>query len=271
MTLADLPRAVELSTEQSWPHRHEDWDLFFEMGEGIVAECDGQVIGTVMAWRYGSEYASIGMMIVTPEKQREGIGRQLLEAMMARLEGVNILVHATAESLPLYTRLGFNPIAEVRQHQGLAPTMPLAALRPGERVRPMGATDVELSKLYSQASGMDREAVFERVARESQSIVLSREHEPVGVALMRRFGRGRVLAPIVAPDLGGAQALATHWLGAKAGKFCRADAVAGTGFPEWLEDIGLQCTGTVTLMVHGKAPPVCETARLFAVASQAFG
>lgn len=271
MTIDDLPRAVELSAEQSWPHRTEDWELFFELGEGIVAECNGNVAGSIMAWRYGDNFASIGMVIVTPEKQREGIGRQLMDAMLARLEGRNVMLNATAEGVPLYTKLGFVPFATVRQHQGPAPTMPLAVLQPGERVRPMGATDDMLPALYSQAVGMDRDMFFEQLARDSQSVVLSRDHEPVGFALLRRFGRGRVIAPIVAPDLGGAQALVTHWLGAKAGKFCRIDALEGTGLSEWLEDIGLPCVGTVTSMVRGVAPPASTGSRIFAVASQAFG
>ncbi|SFG11390.1 Acetyltransferase (GNAT) domain-containing protein [Novosphingobium sp. CF614] len=271
MTMEDLPRAVELSAEQSWPHRTEDWQLFFELGEGIVAECDGKVVGSIMAWRYGDDFASIGMVIVTPEKQREGIGRQLMEAMLARLGNRNVMLNATADGLPLYARLGFEPYVTVRQHHGPAPTMPLAALQPGERVRPMGATDDMLPALYSRAVGMDRDEFFTRLAQDSQSIVLSRDHEPVGFALLRRFGRGRVIAPIVAPDLGGAQALVTHWLGATAGKFCRIDAVDGTGLSEWLEDIGLPCVDSVTTMVRGTPPAAAAGSRIFAIAAQAFG
>ncbi|SLK00362.1 GNAT family N-acetyltransferase [Novosphingobium mathurense] len=271
MTIEDLQRAVELSAEQSWPHRTEDWELFYELGEGIVAESEGKVVGSIMVWRYGGNFASIGMVIVTPEKQREGIGRQLMEAMLARLEGWNVTLNATADGIPLYAKLGFEPFATVHQHQGLAPTMPLAELRPGERVRPMGGTDDMLPAMYSQALGMDRDFFLRRIARDSQSVVLSRDHEPVGFALLRRFGRGRVIAPIVAPDLGGAQALVTHWLGAKAGRFCRIDALVGTGLSEWLEDIGLPCVGKVTTMVRGKPPRGSGAAKIFAVASQAFG
>lgn len=271
MTLADLPRAEELSTEQSWPHRMEDWDLFFELGEGLIAESEGQIVGTIMAWRFGGNIASIGMVIVTPTRQGAGIGRQLMEAMLARLDGYTVMLNATAEGLPLYTRFGFVPHATVHQHQGLAPTMPLASLRPGERVRPMGADDEMLAAMYNEAVGMDRTAYLERCTRDSQATILTREHEPVGFSLLRRFGRGRVVAPVVAENLGGAQALVTHWLGAKAGKFCRLDAAGGTGMSEWLEDIGLPCVGTVTTMVRGTPPSPAGKARIFAVIGQAFG
>src|SRR3546814_9796281 len=118
MTIDDLPRAVELSAEQSWLHRTEDWDLFFELGEGLVAVNNGKVTGTIMAWRYGNNCASIGMVIVSLEHQREGIARQLMEAMLARLEAWSVTLNATAEGLPLATALGFVPFTTISQQIG---------------------------------------------------------------------------------------------------------------------------------------------------------
>ncbi|WP_374409916.1 GNAT family N-acetyltransferase [Novosphingobium colocasiae] len=271
MTAEDLPRAEELSAEQSWPHRMEDWELFFELGEGIVAESDGEIVGSIMGWRFGDNVASIGMVIVTPNRQGAGIGRKLMEAMLARLDGYTVMLNATADGLPLYTRVGFVPLATVRQHQGLAPTMPLAPLRAGERVRPLGMDGAAIIRMYNEAVGMDRTAFMERVMRDSQATILTREHEPVGFSLLRRFGRGRVVAPVVAQDLAGAQALVTHWLGAKAGKFCRMDVDGDSGLSQWLEDIGLPCVGSVTTMVRGPAPVPRGTGKVFAVMGQAFG
>ncbi len=270
MSEADLPAAIELSMEQSWPHREEDWQLFFELGEGIVAECDGKLVGTAMFWRFGDRFATIGMVIVTKDAQGQGIGRKLMDEALARLEGCSVLLNATAEGLPLYTRLGFVEIGTIRQHQGPAPTMPLARLIKGERVRPKGAADSNLAELYSRATGMDRGALFEALAASGRAIVLSRDHEPVGFALLRRFGRGRAIAPLIAPDLGGAKALVTHWLGAYAGTFCRIDAVGGTGLSEWLEEIGLPCVGVVKTMVRGPAVEEDPDIHAFGAAAQAF-
>lgn len=271
MVETDLPAASELSVEQAWPHNEEDWRLFFDLGEGIVAERDGVIVGSAMAWRLGERFATIGMVIVRPGEQGQGIGRRLMEAILARLEGYSVLLNATAEGVPLYRRLGFVEIGTVQQHQGPAPAMPLAELIPGERVRPMGATDSFLPDLYSRAAGMDRRAQFDTLAANGSTVVLSRDHEPVGFAMLRRFGRGRSIAPLVAPDLGGAKVLLTHWLGAHAGTFCRADAIGGTGLSEWLEEIGLPCVGTVRTMVRGPAPEVDPAARIFTIAAQALG
>lgn len=271
MTRHDIDAALELSREQAWPYRPEDWELFLDMGEGLVATVDDRVVGTTLAWRFGKDYASIGAVIVTNKIQKMGIGRQLMEAMLNRLEGCNVVLNATAEGLPLYEKLGFVAYGEVRQHQGPAPIMPLAALMPGERVRPLGGSDSEVTALWSKASGMDRSAMFEPLSKGNKCVVLTRDHDPVGFALLRRFGRGSAIAPIVAPDLAGAKALITHWLSTRAGKFCRLDVVEGLGLSKWLEAEGLPCVGRVTTMVRGKAPQSGEGPKVFAVAAQALG
>jgi GNAT superfamily N-acetyltransferase len=271
MTRNDLEGALELSREQAWPYRPEDWDLFLEMGEGLVATLDDRIVGTILAWRFGNDYATIGAVIVTNRIQKMGIGRQLMQAMLDRLEGRNVVLNATAEGLPLYQKLGFVAYGEVRQHQGPAPIMPLAELRPGERVRPIGGSAAEVTAMWSRASGMDRSAMFKPLAKGNKCVVLTRDHEPVGFALLRRFGRGSAIAPIVAPDLDGAKALICHWLNARAGKFCRIDVVEGLGLSKWLEAEGLPCISTVTTMVRGKAPQPDDGPRVFAVAAQALG
>ena len=271
MTEEDLPQAIELSIEQEWPHRQEDWALFLQIGEGMVAECDGKIIGTVMAWRFGATFATIGMVIVAEHAQGRGIGRQLMDAILQRLEGMTVMLNATAEGAPLYTKLGFVEIGTVRQHQGIAPPMPLADLLPGERVRPMGATDDSMADLYSRATGMDRRALFDVLSANSSAVVLSRSHQPVGFALMRRFGRGWTIAPLVSPDLGGTKALVTHWLSAKVGTFCRLDVVAGAGVSRWLDEIGLPCVGTVTTMVRGDPPRTAPDIHVIGIAAQALG
>ena len=271
MTQDDLRQAVELSQEQSWPHRVEDWELFFELGQGLVATCQDRVVGTIMAWRFGDDYATIGMVIVTNKIQRRGIGRKLMEAMIDQLEGYNILLNATQEGMALYQSLGFVPCGIVRQHQGPAPTMPLVELQADERVRPLGGADEELPEFYSRACGMDRRALFDALHSNSGAVVLSRNHEPVGFALLRNFGHGRSIAPIVAPDLHGAKVLITHWLGTRAGRFVRIDAVEGFGLSRWLEEVGLPCVGAVTTMVKGTAPTPEGDSKVFAIAAQALG
>ena len=271
MSKDDLPRAVELSMEQSWPHREEDWGLLLETGEGIVLERDGRIVGCTLAWRYGQDHAALGMIIVQEQERGKGLGRRLIEEMLHRLEGRTVILSATEEGIGLYRKLGFVETGRILQHQGTAPTMPLADLIPNERVRPMGSADGIIPELYSRASGMDRTELFGKLAANGSMVVLERDYEPVGFALVRRFGHGREIGPIVAPDLQGAQTLATHWLGINAGAFCRIDAVEGTGMSEWLTEVGLPAVGSVTSMARGPFAGGSGLARVFGIPAQAFG
>jgi len=211
------------------------------------------------------------MVIVSTAMQGRGLGRRLMEAMLDRLEGRTVLLNATDEGLPLYRKLGFVDCGTVFQHQAVAGAVPLAELRSGERVRPTGGADDMLADLYSRASDMDRGALFDALSAEAQTVVLTRDHVPTGFAQFRRFGRGWLVGPVVAPDAAGAKALILHWLATGTGSFCRLDVTAASGLSGWLDDIGLPCVGRVRTMVRGPAPVCPPDLAVQALAAQALG
>jgi predicted N-acetyltransferase YhbS len=271
MTGPDIGTATALSREQAWPHREDDWALFLEAGEGIVAEQAGRVLGTVMAWRYGEDFATVGMVIVASDVQGQGLGRKLMEAMLDRLAGRTVVLNATAAGLPLYEKLGFVETGVIHQHQAIAHGVAVAEGIPGGRVRTMGQSDNGLGDLYSRASGMDRTALFERLAANAHTVVLTRDHQTVGFAQVRRFGRGWLVGPVVAPDPGGAKALILNGLRTHAGTFCRLDVTGDSGLSEWLEEIGLPRVDSVKTMVRGRSPNPDPGISVRAIAAQALG
>lgn len=272
MTVDDLAAAHILSSEQKWPHRIEDWEMLFGLGFGYVVERDGDVIGTAMAWLYGDNAATLGMVIVSPKAQGMGLGRRLMEAVLNDLGDRTVLLNATDEGAPLYRKLGFEPIGPVFQHQGAAFAVPMAELIPDERVRPLGAKDMPtLHGLARRATGMDRDALLDALVPGAQGVVLTRCNEPVGFALFRRFGRGYVVGPTVAPDTGGAKALISHWLGSNSGMFCRLDIPEESGLGDWLDELGLPCVGRVMRMVRGQEPASDASVTTFSLTTQALG
>src|SRR5512139_2057789 len=74
----------------------------------FVAEQAGVLLGMVGAVDYG-KFAYIGMMAVLPEFQGRGIGRRLMEHILAWLDsrGTPVLLDATEMGYPLYKKLGF--------------------------------------------------------------------------------------------------------------------------------------------------------------------
>jgi len=269
MTPDDLDRALELSRDFQWPHRDEDWAFFLEIGEGLVAEHDGQIVGTIMAWRFGDKVATIGMVIADRAVQGQGIGRKLMEAMIAQLDGYSVVLNATKEGLPLYEKLGFVEIGCIHQHQGLAPVVPLPELQPDERVRPLGQADQGVADFYSRATGMDRTKLVAALIERDKGVVLTRGHEPVGFAMLRRFGRGWSIAPVVAPDAGGAKALILHWLAQNTGTFSRLDVSDESGLSPWLTELGLPHVGGGIKMVRGTVPVEDAAFHAFGLTAQA--
>lgn len=270
MTSQDLPAAHALSRQAKWPHRLEDWELMLKVGQGLVAEQDGEIVGTIMGWPYGEAAATLGMVIVSSEHRGAGIGRKLMEAMMERLAGRVIMLNATPDGLALYKSLGFAPFGTIQQHQGAAFSPPMPNLRPNERVRPLGAADkAALAKLDRQASGLDRSAMLPVLMKQAQGVVLDRDGQAVGFALFRRFGRGYVVGPVVAPDREGARTLISHWLGTNPGIFSRIDVPSDSGLVDWLDELGLICVDRVVSMVRGERPSRDGHVATFALVSQA--
>jgi len=269
----DLSDAQALTAELRWPHRAADWAQAFRHGEGLVAERDGKVIGTGLRWRWGARNASIGLIIVAPRYQGRRIGHRLMVALLEGLDGCSVLLHATSAGRGLYERLGFERIGEVRQHQGIAAPSPPIALDPGWRLRPAGLTDeAAVVALDAEARGMPRGAFIAELLNDAEaSVVLDDEGSARGFALLRRFGRGHAIGPVVAPDANGAKAMIAYLSGSNAGRFTRIDIDFDSGLGEWVETLGLLRVDAPTTMVRGPALVTGPQARLYSIATQAFG
>lgn len=272
MTADDLPQAHALSAELRWPHRPVDWKQVFVHSEGFVAERDGKVVATAQRWLWGEHHATIGLVIVSPACQGRRIGHRLMSVLLEGMDDRTVLLEATAEGRGLYERLGFVRTGEVRQHQGTARPTPLIALPAGWRLRPAGLNEAAaLQQLDQDARGMPRATLIDDlIAQADACVVLDYEGAQQGFAMLRRFGRGHVIGPVVAPDAEGAKALIAHLAGMNAGRFTRIDIDFDSGLAEWLESIGLLRVDAPTTMVRGAPLQHPDGApRLFAIVTQA--
>jgi GNAT superfamily N-acetyltransferase len=272
---ADIDAAHALTVEVKWPHRAEDWQFVASIGVGFVAERDSRVVGTAHCWKYGAQTSSVGMIVVSSAHQGYGIGRRLTEMALEELGPRAIVLHATEAGRPLYEKLGFEPVGMLDQHQGPALQPPLIELPSRERLRPLGVNDTpRLIELASRASGLDRTSVLPPLLETADGIGLDRDGELIGFALFRRFGRGRVIGPVVAPrdeDPVRAKALIGHWLASNPGMFIRIDTPIGSGLTEWLESLGLTRVDTVVKMARnaGQMPPADAQFAQYGIINQA--
>ena len=114
-----VPGALKLSQEMAWPYRREDWEFAAALGQGLVLERAGDVIGTALWWNYGQAYAAAGMIIVTASAQGGGYGSRLFNALLEATDRRDVLLNSTEDGLTLYKRRGFTAWGTVLQHQGL--------------------------------------------------------------------------------------------------------------------------------------------------------
>jgi len=274
MTADDLPAAHKLSLATLWPHRLDDWKFALELGEGIVAEDETGIFGTVMCWPYGLDYASLGMTIVSPDRRQQGIARELVSRMLNKLGDRTVLLHTTATGVPLFQSFGFVSTGRwVHRHQGSVFHAPFLSLGAGERIRPIGPRDeAALADMASRSSGIPRTAVIKHLLTVSEAVAIDRHGELIAFAALRKFGHGHVIGPVIAPDVDRAKALIAHWVGARAGSFMRLDIPDSSGLSPWLTDMGLtQVDEMVQEMARGKPPASDPSATRFALLSQSLG
>ncbi|OOG53159.1 GNAT family N-acetyltransferase [Polaromonas sp. C04] len=267
----DLPAAHAMSSALKWPHRIEDWQFALSLGQGVVAERNGKVLGTALSWQFGANYATIGLVIVAPELQGQRIGNRMMSALLDRLEARNVLLHATVAGRGLYERLGFVTTGEIVQHQGMLGTLPTVAGREGDRLRPLRDADVEsLIAIDARGAGMPRAELLRRLFAQGKTVVLERGGRVAGFAVLRRYGHGHVVGPVAAPDVDAARLLIADFCRHTEG-FLRVDVDATSGLPSWLESLGLLRTGDVSVMVLGRMPERGPAYGGWALVTQAIG
>lgn len=128
LTPADIPAMVALAQSIGWEQQSPDLErMLYWSPEGCFAihEAERGLVGTVTTTRYGTELGWIGMMIIAPDRQRRGLGRQLMRAALDFLitqEVQRIMLDATDAGRPLYESLGFRAVGRVDRWEGRAST-----------------------------------------------------------------------------------------------------------------------------------------------------
>jgi GNAT superfamily N-acetyltransferase len=271
---AMLTRMHELTMSVFWPHRPPDIALCIGLGKGYVALDEiGRPLSSAMGFPSEEDFAMLGMMVTTPRLQAQGTGGRLLRRVINDLKGRDLRLSATREGYRLYEAAGFVPVGLVYQHQGVAraihPPEPVAGLT----VRAMQPGDLPaIQALDRHAYGAARTSILSAVRGVSEGIVAERGGEIEGFAMMRTFGKGRVIGPLVAEQDGVAMQLAAHFILANEGAFLRLDTIVESErFEAFVSAAGLGVYDTVTDMRFGRLRRARSGPMTYGLAMQSLG
>ena len=143
----------------------------------VVAESGGQILGS-NCLDERSAIAGVGPITIDPAVQNKGVGRALMEAVLARsgergFQGARLLQAAFHNrSLSLYTKLGFDVREPISAMQGPAIKTPT----PGYNVRPAQMSDLEgCNRLCRSVHGHDRSGETRDAIGQGAAVVAERE------------------------------------------------------------------------------------------------
>lgn len=254
---SDLPACHLLTQKLGWSHRLEDWQEGLLLGQGLVAIVEDKVVGSILYWRWGSQTATVGFVIVDNSFQGLGIGKQLMMSVLEQLDTVRIQLHATKMGEGLYARLGFVPAGTIYQYQ-TASLLPLVSARSISDLHFREAKVTDLSQLVAYdfiANEMERSTLFAHLIHKQQIwIAEGKTGEFRGFAARRLFGRGWVIGPVIAQDSRDAQAIMSYLLAPLVGQFVRIDTAAKAELNHWLLSQGFIEADAPVTMIKGEIP-----------------
>ncbi|HET6188821.1 MAG TPA: GNAT family N-acetyltransferase [Trebonia sp.] len=290
----DLRHCVRLSVDRGWLPEKAKWSLLLEVSEvfGIDAPDggdgtdggDGALAGAVVLTRYGADLASVGMMLVAARYGRQGLGRALMEHLLAEAGDATVTLFATDLGKPLYDKLGFRTIRRSAAFTGpfradpfrtdpfradpfrAEPAVTTATADNSKmRTRPAAAADMaSIIDVDKAAFGADRSRLLRRLpAFAGQLLVLETGRSIAGFAAAWRNHTSTVIGPVVAPD-GAAACRLIGDLAAEIRGQVRLDLDPDRPeLPAWAVRHGLQPAGLNAVMAYGDRPPPGDPARLF--------
>ncbi len=197
---SDIPAAMQLKEAAGWNQTEEDWHrlLALEPNGCFAAVKDGRLVGTTTTTTYANDLAWIGMVLVDPHEQRQGIATTLMNVALDYLNGkvATVKLDATAQGKPVYEKFGFQMESLVERWSGT--TKALNAETPKaldeDAVRDLLALD-------RAAFSADRSKMIEKLVRDAcvpPVLLRAADGTLSGYALARRGTNAEYVGPLVA-------------------------------------------------------------------------
>lgn len=272
----DIPGLIKLSASVGWDYDKDEIQTIMASGKVYGYKNDeGTIVSSAAVIPYGSNLASIGMVIVHQGYRGQGLGKKLT---LACLDSVSkdrtVMLIATEEGTPMYESMGFKYTDCVHKYlcDNYVPRMLDDILE--VEILPMRKEDLpQVVKLDKDAFGVERRNfISNRINQAKESLVVKNpDGKIIGYGLSILGPINLILGPIVAPDHHAALALIDRLARNHQGKL-RIDIPSGNdAFMSHLEKSNFIKVSQPPIMIKNSnlLPPRSKT--LYGIAAQIFG
>jgi GNAT superfamily N-acetyltransferase len=275
LTLDDLPDCLALAQDRDWLPEERKWRLLFEVGTGYgLRDETGDLVGTTILTRYGTDLAAISMVLVAGRYGGQGLGRRLMTHALSEASGATVFLNATGYGRPLYEKLGFVSVGTTYVHVGnfVPPADPADATDlTGSRLAAPGDLPAIL-ELDRQVNGADRTYLMERLPGFAEQLrVVERHGVLTGYASAWPNVDNVLIGPVIAETVDDARTLIADLAGSISGPV-RLDL--DDRYPqlrEWATQHGVPFRNSTAVMVHRGRPLPGDRGRWFIPVMQALG
>jgi GNAT superfamily N-acetyltransferase len=271
----DLKHCVALSIDRGWSPEEAKWSLLLEEAEAFGVDApDGGLAGSVVLARYGTDLASVGMMLVAGRYGRRGLGQALMTHLLAEAGNATVTLFATDAGKPLYAKLGFRT---VRRSAAFVGGFRQSAAANGKRGGSRPATEADMAGIIEvdkAAFGADRGYLLRRLPGFADRLRVIESGDDAdgatraagisGFAAAWRNGPTTVIGPVVAASGADARRLITD-LAAEVRGPVRLDLDPDRPeLPEWMLSRGLEPVSRTAVMARGDLKPRGDPGRVYA-------
>ncbi|KFM99896.1 GNAT family N-acetyltransferase [Bacillus clarus] len=197
---SDIPDLLSLCESVGWlQHKafmREQFNMYLSIGTLIGCIHENRLIATGGVFPFEHGFSSIGMLIVHPKFQRQGVGRMLLNnCLQLAHPSLPILLIATKAGVPLYQSYNFKTITSVHRferHAMRTSTTPFS-------IKQIQQTDLNsLISVDQAATGAYRSKLYSLLlSRVTYSFKIERNHQIEAFALCIRKGDTLCITPLI--------------------------------------------------------------------------
>ena len=107
--LHNLSDLQELANSVGWYFEPQRANMYIACGSTIGYRIGDRLVSSAALFCYESLFSSLGIVIVHPNYQGQGLGKNLVRQCLAHAEQMNVPISlvSTKEGFPLYTSMGF--------------------------------------------------------------------------------------------------------------------------------------------------------------------